>query len=179
MTIVNIILVILLIAVATVFVAALFVKPQFSLEREIVIARPVQQVFDYIRPMKNQEHYNKWVMTDPGMKKSFSGTDGTVGAVYSWDSKNGQVGKGAQEIVKIADNQRIDYEIRFEKPFQNTSQAYLTTEPAGEGQTRVRYGFIGENAYMMRVMHVLLNLKKVLGKDMQTTLERLKAKLEH
>ena len=51
---------------------------------------------------------------DPDMKKTYRGTDGTVGFVSAWDSEKDDVGKGEQEIIKITDGERIDYELRFQ-----------------------------------------------------------------
>ena len=48
-------------------VVALFVSKEYSVKREITINKPSQEVFDYVKFIKNQEHYNKWVMMDPNM----------------------------------------------------------------------------------------------------------------
>lgn len=52
--------------------AALFVKKQFSIRREIITQLPVERVFNYVRRLKNQDRYSKWVMSDPAMKKESS-----------------------------------------------------------------------------------------------------------
>ncbi len=118
-------------------------------------------------------------MMDPGMKKEFKGTDGTVGFVYSWDSTNKNVGKGEQEIIKLEEGSRVDYEIRFFKPFQGVSYAWITTESLNPNQTMVNWSFRGMRNYPMKVMHKILNLKRVLGRDLQTSLHNLKSVLEH
>jgi hypothetical protein len=44
-------------------------------------------------------------MGEDGSKyeKGIRGTDGTVGFVYGWDSKNKNAGKGEQEIMNITE----------------------------------------------------------------------------
>lgn len=79
--------------------AALFVKQQFSLRREIITQLPVERVFNHVRRLTNQDRYSKWVMSDPAMKKEFRGEDGAVVFVYAWDG-NKQAGKGEQELAK-------------------------------------------------------------------------------
>src|SRR5476649_899486 len=96
-----IILAIILAIIAIPFIVAIFKPEEYVIEREIVIKRPKADVFNYVKLLKNQDHYSKWVMTDPSMKKSFTGTDGTVGFIYAWDSENKQAGKGEQEIIKL------------------------------------------------------------------------------
>lgn len=61
---------------------------------------------------------------DPNMKKDFRGTDGTVGFVYAWDG-NKKAGKGEQEIKKITEGERVDVEVRFEKPLKESLQPRL------------------------------------------------------
>ena len=45
-----------------------------------MVNKPKQQVFDYVKLIKNQEQYSVWVMKDPNIKIVYTGTDGTVGA---------------------------------------------------------------------------------------------------
>jgi uncharacterized protein YndB with AHSA1/START domain len=177
MSILTIILIVVAALLLILLISAAFLKKDYIIEREITINKPVQVVFDYIKPLKNAVTYNKWVMMDPNLKREYSGTDGTVGFVSAWDSENKQVGKGEQEITKIKEGERIDYEIRFEKPFKGTSFAYLVTTPAGN-QTNVKWAFLGVRNYAMKIFHLILNLEKALGKDLSTSLTNLKNILE-
>ncbi len=54
----------------------------------------------------------------------------------------------------------------------------METSPFAENQTHLTWVFTGELNYMMRVIHMLLNLKKALTKDIDTSLEQLKNNLE-
>ncbi len=174
-----IIFIIILLILAIPFIAALFIERNYTIERETIIDKPRQEVFNYIKYLKNQEHYNKWVMTDLQAKRANHGTDGTVGFVTTWNSTNKNVGKGEQEIKKIQEGERIEHEMRFEKPFKGTSTAYLETSSPDGKKTIVKWGFCGDRTYMMRVMHFILNIKKMLGNDIQTSLNNLKLVLEH
>ena len=171
-------LLVILIIIAVPLILAFFLSNEYVIERDIVINRPKADVFRYISILKNSEHFNKWVMTDPGMKKDYQGTDGTVGFVYKWDSENKQVGKGEQEITKLSEGERIEYEIRFIKPFSGTSFASLETESISPAQTKVTWVFRGARTYTMKLMHMLLNLKKILGRDLGASLSNLKAQFE-
>jgi uncharacterized protein YndB with AHSA1/START domain len=161
--------------VAIVLITALFVKKSYSVEREITINKPVPEVFAYVKQIKNQDYYSKWVMTDPNMKKTFKGTDATAGFVYAWDG-NDDAGKGEQEIKKIEENKRIDMEIRFEKPMEGVAQSYMTTEAAGANQTKVKMAFSSKIPYPMNIMCLFID--NMLGKDMETSLGNLKTILE-
>ncbi|MGL4597156.1 MAG: SRPBCC family protein, partial [Bacteroidia bacterium] len=133
--------------VALVLVLALFLKKEYAVERSIAIRKPKAVVFDYIKHLKNQDNFSKWGKMDPNMKKEFTGVDGTVGFVSSWNSTDKNVGVGEQEIKKIVPNERIDYQLRFIKPFKSVSDAYMMTEQASEGETTVKWGFAGKMNY--------------------------------
>src|SRR5215831_17342906 len=139
-------LIILLVIVAIIVIillAAASTSKDYVIERNIIINRPKQEVFDYVKYLKNSVNYNKWVMVDPNLRKDYKGIDGTIGFIYYWDSDNKQVGKGEQEITKIDEGERIDYEIRFIKPFEGISVAYITTEAVSPNQTKVTWVFKG------------------------------------
>lgn len=164
--------------IALVLVTALFVKSDMHAEREVVINKPKGEVFGYVKFLKNQNDYSKWGTMDPAMKKEFRGTDGTVGFVSAWDSEQSDVGKGEQEIKAIKEGERIDYELRFIKPFKSTATAYMTTEAAGENQTKVKWGFNGKMIYPLNVMGLFMNTDKMIGDDFNAGLLKLKGNLE-
>lgn len=170
-----IILLIIAVPVALFLLAGLLVKKEYSIERQITINKTKQEVFDYVRFLKNQEHYNKWVMVDPAMKKNFKGTDGTVGFVYAWDG-NKKAGKGEQEIKQLRDGESMGMELRFEKPFAGTATAFFSTTSAQAGQTTVKWGMNGSSAFPMNAMNPLII--GMLGKDLELSLFNLKTNLE-
>lgn len=164
--------------VALLLLVALFVKSDYAVEREVTISKPKQEVFDYIKFMKNQDNFSVWNMKDPASKREFKGTDGTVGFIYSWDSQMDDVGKGDQEIKKIAEGERVDMELRFYRPFEATDYAYFTTEMADSASTKVKWGFNGKMPYPMNLMLLFMDMDGMLGKDLQAGLDNLKAILE-
>ncbi len=174
----TLIIIIIVCIIAFPFILVLFQKDEYLISREVLINATKQDVFNYIRFLKNMDHYNKWVMTDPAMKKTFTGIDGDVGFIYAWDSENKQAGKGEQELKKITDGEKIDIEVRFIKPFEGTSYTSMAVESLSTGQTKVTSVFTGVKNYGMKVAHLVFNLEKVLGKDLQITLTNLKNILE-
>lgn len=164
--------------IAISLIVALFVKKDYLVEREIIISKPISEVFEYLKLLKNQDNFSKWATMDPNMKKTYSGTDGTVGFISAWESSNDDVGVGEQEIKKITEGERIDFEIRFLKPFESTAPAYMITEAVNENQTKVKWGFDGHMNYPMNLMMVFMNMEKMIGEDLSTGLANLKTILE-
>jgi len=168
----------IVILVGILLVIALFVKKEFEVVTEIVISQPKMDVFNYIKYLKNQDNYSIWAKMDPNMKKEYKGTDGTVGFVSSWDSDHEKVGKGEQEIKKITEGERLDFELRFFDPFKAIHPAYMTTEAVSDTETKVTWGFSGKMNYPMNLMLLFLNMEKMISKDLDTGLVNLKTILE-
>ncbi|HTG56706.1 MAG TPA: SRPBCC family protein [Niabella sp.] len=176
MKIVKRILFVILGLIALLLIVAIFVPKDYAITKEVVINKPVAEVFNYVKYLKNQDNYSKWNQIDRGMKKVYTGTDGTVGFIYAWDSKNKNAGKGAQEIKAIDENKRVDIEIRFEKPMEGTNTASVITTPLDSTKTKVEWGFYGTASYPFNLMNLCMNA--LVGGDLQTNLDNLKKVLE-
>ena len=160
-------------------VVALFVNKEYAVEREITINKPKAEVYDYLKLLKNQDDFSVWATRDPNMKKGFRGTDGNVGFVSYWDSESDDVGAGEQEIMGMTEGERIDYELRFFRPFEATDNAYMITEAVSDNQTKVKWGFDGKMDYPMNLMLLFMDMEEMLGGDLQSGLEKLKLNLEN
>ncbi|MCH8568864.1 MAG: SRPBCC family protein [Balneolales bacterium] len=163
--------------IAVLLILAYTVNTKFAVERSVIINQPVEEVFDYVKYLRNQFNYSVWGGHDPDMIQDFRGTDGTVGFISAW-SGNEEAGSGEQEIVGIIEGERIDYELRFFEPFESTSNAYMTTEAITENETRVSWGMFGSMPRPMNLLLIFMNLEEAIGNDYETGLNNLKAILE-
>ena len=178
MKILKKVLLVVAIIIAIPLLSALFMKKDYTVEREITINKPRADVYNYLKYLKNQDNFSVWAKMDPAMKKDYRGTDGSVGFVSLWDSENEHVGKGEQEIKDMKENESIDYELRFKKPFESTAAANMQMASLGDAQTQVKWGFSGSMPYPMNFMMPFMNMDKMLGKDLETGLENLKSNIE-
>ncbi|MFL5764485.1 MAG: SRPBCC family protein [Bacteroidia bacterium] len=147
----------------------------FRLDRQIVINKPKNEVFPYLKSLKNQDHWSIFNLRDPNMKRNFTGTDGNIGFIAAWDSEDKNVGKGEQEIIKITEGSRVDMALRFEKPMKSTSDAWLIAEDNGN-KTTVHWGFGGKSKRPMNVMSMMM--KGMMTKIFDQSLANLKKELE-
>jgi len=157
-------------------VVPLFISNQYVVDKQVLIQRSNLSVFDFLKLLGNQVHYNKWVMMDPNVRRTSTGIDGTVGFISYWDSQVKNVGKGEQEITNLDPGNNIESIVRFEKPFKNTARVSMTTISVTPGQTRVIWKMVGQNKYPMNLMNLIL--PGMLGKDMEESLGNLKNVLE-
>jgi len=158
-------------------IAGLFMKKDFHVERSVVVAKPVDEVFEYVKYLKNQDNYSYWAKLDPQMKKTYTGDDGTVGFVSAWEG-NKDVGKGEQKITGITDNERIEYELHFIEPVEMTNTSYMTTTGEGPSSTRVTWALDGKMNYPMNVMMPFMSMDKMLGDQLRAGLTGLKSLME-
>ncbi len=172
MRIIKKILIVLAVFIAILLVAALFISKDYAVEKSITINRPKTEVFNYVKYLKNQNEYSKWASMDPAMTKTFTGTDATPGFISAWESTKKDVGKGAQEIKKITEGQRIDYEIRFEKPSKDVANSYMSTDSVATDKTLVKWQINGRMPYPTNIMGLFMD--KMIGGDLETGLENLK-----
>ena len=164
--------------IGVVLVIPLFTKSEYSVVREITVSRPKAEVFAYIQLLKNQDNFSVWANMDKQMKKSYRGTDGTVGFVSAWESADNNVGAGEQEIKKILPGERIDYELRFLKPMKATNEAYMKVESLGEKETKIFWGFHAKTPYPFNAMLLFFDAERLIGNAFAEGLANLKKLLE-
>lgn len=168
---------ILVAIVVLVIILAMIAPKTYDVSRSIKVNQSVPVVFEYLKYLKNQDNWSPWGKRDPNMKKEFVGSDGEIGATSKWEG-NKDVGSGEQEIKRIVDNEVVESELRFLKPWKSQSDAYLKVIESGEGETEVTWGFSGKNKFPVSIMMLFMNMDKTVGKDFEEGLKNLKNILE-
>jgi len=79
--------------VVLIMILAMIAPKSYDVSRSIVINKPLTDVYSYLILLKNQDNWSPWAEKDPNMKKTFTGTDGEVGFVFTWVG-NKEVGDG-------------------------------------------------------------------------------------
>ncbi|NOT49505.1 MAG: SRPBCC family protein [Acidobacteria bacterium] len=172
-------LAIIVLLVGVIVVTAFMLPTDFKVERETTINKPKADIYNYTKMLKNQNEWGPWFKKEPTMKQEFRGTDGEVGFVSYWNGTNKEVGEGEQEIKKLTPNERIDTELRFKRPFESKSDAYLTLESVSENQTKVKWGFTGSMPRPANLFMLVMDMDKEVGKDFGDGLNTLKQIMEN
>jgi len=167
----------LLIVIGIIIVLSLLAPKDYEISRSIVIDKPVSAVFNYLKYIKNQDHWSPWKNKDLNMKQEYVGTDGELGFIAKWEG-NSEVGIGEQEITGIVENKKIEIELRFFKPWKSISNSVTAVEDLGKMQTKVIWGFSGKNKFPTNIFMLLFNIEKSVGKDFEAGLSNLKKLLE-
>lgn len=159
-------------------VLGLIAPNSYEVRRSIIINHPLPETFQYLKSIKNQNDWSPWKKKDPNMTQTFEGTDGEIGFVSKWKG-NKDVGEGEQEIIAMIENESIDSELRFFKPWKSRSIAQLLVDKVDENQTMVTWGFSGKNPFPFNIFMLFFNFDKAVGKDFEEGLESLKKILEN
>ncbi len=157
--------------VAIVLIVALIAPRNFDTEKEIVINKPKQEVFDYLKYIKNQDNFGVWQMMDPDAKKNFIGEDGTVGFTYEWDGK--KIGKGRQVIAAIDEGNKLETDLYFMESKEAAKSYFILTEKS-PNETSVKWGITGKTPYPFNIINLFMDM----GKDFEDGLQNLKNVVE-
>ncbi|WP_298503195.1 SRPBCC family protein [uncultured Maribacter sp.] len=163
--------------VVLLLILSLIAPKRYNVFRSIEINKPKSDVFENLKYLQKQQEWSPWAKKDSNMEKKLTGKDGEVGAISYWNG-NKEVGEGEQEITKIIEGERIEGELRFLKPWKSTSDCYFDVADAGQGSTKVTWGFSGKNKFPMSIMMLFMNMDKAVGKDFEDGLRALKEQLE-
>lgn len=158
------------ILIVVLLIVAAILPKTYQSERQVTINKPKNEVFDYIKYVKNQDNFGVWQLSEPDLKKTYEGTDGTVGFKYSWDGK--KLGKGSQTIVEIVEGEKMVTKLDF--GFGEPPTAEFITKDAGAGQTTVIWGLSGKSPYPLNIMSLFFDV----GDDFEKGLANLKTVLE-
>lgn len=149
----------------------------YNVHRDIVINAPASAVFNTVSHFENFQKWSPWQHLDPNIKVKLDGTDGTVGAKYSWEG-NDKAGSGAMTITKLETDKTVEQDLHFVKPFESHANTYMNLEPA-EGGTKLTWGMKGDMNFMSNIFMLFMGgMDKVIGKDYETGLTQLKKLIE-
>lgn len=176
MSIVLSIILVLVGIIALVLIVALFMKKDYSIRSEMIVNAPRQEVFDFLKHLKNQDKFNKWAKVDPNREWEYRGTDGTEGFIIAWKG-NKDAGEGEKEIISLLDGEKIETEIRFVKPMRMKARIDLETTSISDAQTRVAMINSGSMKWPMNLFIPVG--EKRFPKDMNESLLVLKHLLEN
>jgi len=168
----------LIIALIT-FIAFLhaWVKKDYDVSRTVVINKPREDVFAFVRQLKNQPLWNPWFQKDPHAVMKFKGHDGKVGASFYWKGDN-KVGEGIQRIIKAKQGRVYETRILFVKPIKANVFTYSGMKELEEEKTKMVWGSRGKLAFPLTVISIFYSPEKALGGNLDKGLKELKNLME-
>src|SRR5437879_7233022 len=159
-------------AIAIILIPVADKPDRFSVQRATTVKAPPENIFPLINDFHRWGTWSPYENKDPAMKRSYSGAAEGKGAVYGWEG-NKNVGSGRMEILDIAAPSKIVIKLDFFTPFEGHNTAEFTMLPQGDA-TNVTWLMYGPLPFMGKIMHVFVNMDRMVGKDFEIGLANMK-----
>ena len=173
MKVVAIIFGVFILAVAGVLAYAATRPDVFQVRRSTTITAPPEKIFPLITDFKSWTAWSPYEKKDPAMKRTYGATAAGKGATYAWDGDK-NVGSGSMEIMDAPAPSRVTIKLGFKRPFEAHNVADFTLVPV-EGGTNVSWSMSGPTPFFGKILHVFVDMDKMVGRDFEAGLANLKA----
>lgn len=163
----------IVVSLGVILVLAALKPDTFHVERSVTIDAPPEKILPLV---DDYRAWTKWspYEFDPAMKRSYSGAESGKGSIYEWDGKD--IGSGRMETLE-ASPLRVLIKLDFFKPFEASNMAAFTFTPQGAA-TKVTWSMDGPLTFLPKIMHVVVNMDRMIGGQFDEGLAKLKALAE-
>ena len=159
--------------IAAVLIYAATRPDVFRVERTAHIEASPERIFPHINDLDKFAAWSPYEKKDPAMKKTRSGPPAGKGAAMAWDGDK-NVGTGRLEIVDSSPPSRVTMNLDMLRPFEAHNVVEFTLQPNG-GATNVTWAMQGHTPYIAKVVHIFLDMDRMVGTDFEIGLANLKA----
>lgn len=160
-----------------VFIAAAFANKNFVVQRDILIPGNSQDIYEYLRFLRNHKSFSKWTNKDPAKTERIQGTDGTIGFKQAWHNYEDKAGVGELEIKELKSNESIKLAHHYQKPIKGFSESEILLESNSQNKVLIKWTYTGHSKYPLNLLTSLMNMDRIVGKDLESCLSRLAKKL--
>ena len=152
---------------------------EFEIVRSASIAADPARVHALVNDFRGWAAWSPWEDLDPDLQRTYTGPETGVGAHYAWQG-NRRAGAGSMEITGSAP-ETVDIRLVFLKPFAASNQVRFTFRPTlvdGKPGTDVEWRMRGEQKGIWGVIGKVFPMDRLVGKDFEKGLTRLKGVAE-
>ncbi len=147
----------------------------FAVSRSTTVIADPARVHGLINSFHEWTAWSPWEDLDPELQRDYTGSDSGVGARYAW-SGNRKAGQGSMEITSSTPDE-IGLRLAFLRPFKSSNEVTFSLVPVVDG-TEVTWLMTGEQRGLMGLVGKVVPMDKLIGKDFEKGLTRLKAVAE-
>jgi hypothetical protein len=148
----------------------------FRVERAASIKAPPERIFPLLNSLRAFALWSPYEKKDPAMQRTYSGAMTGKGAVYEWDGDR-NVGKGRLAIADSAPPSKVTMRLDMMRPLEAHNLVEFTLERDGD-TTNVTWAMKGEVPYIAKIVHMFLNVDRMVGRDFEAGLADLKVMAE-
>lgn len=160
----------LIFSVAILGTGGVFLKPDYKVEKSIVIKAPQDSIFPYLISLKKWSEWSVWNQhKNPSLKITFEGPEKGIGAKQKWEGEAAE--KGELEITGFKDKKELNYAMKLEEDLNSKGTLLLQSQGAN---TKVTWKIEGDVGYNFPQRYFIVFIDKMEGPDMEEGLVRLK-----
>lgn len=149
---------------------------KFHYERSGYINAAPSVVFPYLSNLKLGSEWSPFEKKDPAMKKTYNGTDGTVGSSLDFEG-NKDVGAGRIEITAINPDSSVELRLTMTKPFVAENKITYKIMPVEKGSV-FTWAMDGDGGFMGKLISVFIDCEKMIGEEFSAGIKNLKTLIE-
>jgi hypothetical protein len=151
-------------------------KPDvFQVQRSAHIKASPDKIQPLIGDLHQFNTWNPYNKKDPTMQSSYEGPGNSPGSAYHFKG-NKDVGSGSISITGVQPG-KVDMALDMTEPFACHNIIEFTLQPQGDG-TEVTWAMHGPSKLISKVMGVVFDMDKMVGRDFEAGLSSLKALAE-
>lgn len=142
--------------------------PKLSVQKSVLIERPVKQVHDVVAHFDYWQPWSPWLIAEKDAKVTVT----NQGKFYAWEGN--RIGAGEMEVVKETED-KIDYKLIFLKPWKSKADVSFILKEQ-QGSTLVTWTMSSSLPFFLFFMKKKLEV--FIGMDYERGLKMLKEYVE-
>jgi hypothetical protein len=163
-------------ALIVVVLAVAATRPgRFQVQRSVTIQSSADRIFPLIEDLRRLNTWNPFVQKDPDSKGTYSGPARGKGASYAFEGGSG--GSGRIEILDTTAPSRVAMRLTMIKPLAAENDIAFILDPQGS-TTRVTWAMDGQVPFIGKVLHMFIDMDRMVGREFEAGLADLKAQAE-
>ncbi|MEM6737723.1 MAG: SRPBCC family protein [Bacteroidota bacterium] len=143
--------------------------PKMHIERSINISAPSQNIYKIISDFNDWQPWSPWLLMEPEVKVTVAEDSKS----YEWEGN--RTGSGNMKIIEEQENEFINYDLNFLKPWKSTAKTNFKLNPEGN-DTKVTWTMDSSLPFFMFFMKGMM--EAYVGADYERGLDMLKAYVE-
>ena len=146
----------------------------FRVARSTTVQAPAGKVHALINDLHQFNTWNPFEKGDPQARGEYAGPAAGPGASYRFGG--GKSGSGSLRILESAPT-RVDMELHMREPLEARNHVQFTLQPRGAA-TEVTWSMEGATPFIGKVIHVFIDMDRMVGSQFEAGLADLKQRAE-
>ena len=143
--------------------------PKMHIERSISIEAPAENVYKVISNFNDWRPWSPWLLMEPEVKVTVA----SDAKSYEWEGS--RTGSGNMKVLEERENEYIDYDLNFIKPWKSHANTSFTLSQEGNA-TKVTWKMDSGLPFFLFFMKKMM--EAYVGADYERGLDMLKAYVE-